>query len=71
MRIPETASASEIEPGHNALKTRALFGNHFEDTEARKQGSLATRKCPEALSLVNARNESVRVPQLNRKRRTG
>ncbi len=38
---------------------------HLEDTETRKQESLGTRNRPEALALLNARNESVRQPQLN------
>ncbi len=38
---------------------------YLEDTETRKQQSLGTRNHPEALALLNARNESVRQPQLN------
>lgn len=38
---------------------------YLEDTETRKQQSLGTRHRPEALALLNARNESVRQPQLN------
>ena len=38
---------------------------YLEDTETRKQESLGTRNRPEALALLNARNESVRQPQLN------
>ncbi|HWV98454.1 MAG TPA: hypothetical protein VNZ64_02055 [Candidatus Acidoferrum sp.] len=38
---------------------------YVEDTETRKQESLGTRDRAEAKSLLNARNESVRQPQLN------
>ncbi len=41
---------------------------YLEDTETRKQQSLGTRNRPEALALLNARNESVRqrrVPMAN------
>ncbi|HNW06940.1 MAG TPA: tyrosine-type recombinase/integrase [Verrucomicrobiota bacterium] len=38
---------------------------YVEDTETRKQESLGTRDRAEAMSLLNARNESVRQPQLN------
>jgi len=38
---------------------------YLEDTETRKQQSLGTRNRTEALALLNARNESVRQPQLN------
>ena len=38
---------------------------YLEDTETRKQESLGTRNRPAALALLNARNESVRQPQLN------
>ncbi|MCI0534979.1 MAG: hypothetical protein L0Z50_07110 [Verrucomicrobiales bacterium] len=38
---------------------------YLEDTETRKQESLGTRDRAETMSLLNARNESVRQPQLN------
>ena len=38
---------------------------YVEDTETRKQESLGTKNRAEAKSLLNARNESVRQPQLN------
>src|SRR3974390_574196 len=38
---------------------------YVEDTETRKQESLGTRDRDEAKALLNARNESVRQPQLN------
>ena len=38
---------------------------YLEDTETRKQESTGTRNRAEATSLLNARNESVRQPQLN------
>jgi hypothetical protein len=38
---------------------------YIEDTEARKQESAGTRNRAEATSLLNARNESIRQPQLN------
>ena len=38
---------------------------YIEDTETRKQESTGTRNRAEATSLLNARNESVRQPQLN------
>jgi integrase len=38
---------------------------YLEDTLTRKQESLGTRDRAEATSLLNARNESVRQPQLN------
>ena len=38
---------------------------YVEDTEIRKQESLGTKDRAEAKSLLNARNESVRQPQLN------
>src|SRR6266498_5231034 len=38
---------------------------YLEDTETRKQESLGTRDRAEATTLLNARNESVRQPQLN------
>jgi integrase len=38
---------------------------YLEDTESRKQESLGTRDRTEAMSLLNARNESVRQPHLN------
>jgi hypothetical protein len=42
---------------------RGIF--YMEDTETRKQESLGTRDRAEATSILNARNESVRQPQLN------
>lgn len=38
---------------------------YIEDTETRKQESLGTKDRTEAKSLLNARNEAVRQPQLN------
>src|SRR5688572_14252502 len=38
---------------------------YIEDTETKKQESLGTRDRAEAKTLLNARNESVRQPQLN------
>ena len=38
---------------------------YIEDTETRKQESTGTKNRAEATSLLNARNESVRQPQLN------
>ncbi|MGO8697525.1 MAG: hypothetical protein ACLQVY_07390 [Limisphaerales bacterium] len=38
---------------------------YIEETETRKQESTGTRNRAEATSLLNARNESVRAPQLN------
>ena len=38
---------------------------YVEDTENRKQESLGTKDRAQAKSLLNARNESVRQPQLN------
>ena len=38
---------------------------YIEDTRTRKQESLGTKNRAEATSLLNARNESVRQPQLN------
>src|SRR5688500_5540507 len=48
------------------LYRRKVGGMYYvEDTETRKQESLGTRDRREATSLLNARNESVRQPQLN------
>ena len=48
------------------LYRRKLGGTFYvEDTETRKQESLGTKNRAEAMSLLNARNESVRQPQLN------
>ena len=48
------------------LYRRKLGGTFYvEDTQTRKQESLGTKNRAEALSLLNARNESVRQPQLN------
>src|SRR6266550_5041387 len=48
------------------LYRRKLGGAFYvEDTETRKQESLGTKNRAEATSLLNARNESVRQPQLN------
>ena len=48
------------------LYRRKLGGMFYiEDTETRKQESLGTKNRAEAMSLLNARNESVRQPQLN------
>ena len=38
---------------------------YVEDTQTKKQESLGTRIRTEAESLLNARNEAVRQPQLN------
>src|SRR5271169_3287811 len=38
---------------------------YIEDTETRKQESTGTRNCAEATSVLHARNESIRQPQLN------
>ena len=40
---------------------------YIEDTETRKQESTGTRNRAEATSLLNARNESIRQPQLNQR----
>lgn len=46
------------------LYCRKLGGMFYiEDTETRKQESLGTKNRAEAMSLLNARNESVRRPQ--------
>jgi integrase len=48
------------------LYRRKVGGMYYvEDTETRKQESLGTRDRAEAKALLNARNESVRQPQLN------
>ena len=48
------------------LYRRKVGGMYYiEDTETRKQESLGTKDRAEAKSLLNARNESVRQPQLN------
>ncbi|MEO7299177.1 MAG: hypothetical protein ABI042_11455 [Verrucomicrobiota bacterium] len=48
------------------LYRRKLGGTFYvEDTETRQQESLGTKDRAEATSLLNARNESVRQPQLN------
>src|ERR1022692_3201397 len=48
------------------LYRRKLGGVFYiEDTETRKQESLGTKDRAEATSLLHARNESVRQPQLN------
>ena len=48
------------------LYRRKLGGTFYvEDTETRKQESLGTKDRAEATALLNARNESVRQPQLN------
>ena len=48
------------------LYRRKLGGTFYvEDTQTRKQESLGTKNRAEATSLLNARNESVRQPQLN------
>ena len=48
------------------LYRRKLGGTFYvEDTQTRKQESLGTKNRAEAVSLLNARNESVRQPQLN------
>ena len=49
------------------LYRRKLGGVFYlEDTQTRKQESLGTKDRAEATALLNARNESVRQPQLNR-----
>ena len=49
------------------LYRRKLGGMFYvEDTQTRKQESLGTKDRVEAKALLNARNESVRQPQLNR-----
>ncbi len=52
---------------HRFILYRRKAGGMFylEDTETRKQESLGTRDRTEATSLLNARNEAVRQPQLN------
>src|SRR5450432_590210 len=52
---------------HRFILYRRKLGGTFyvEDTETRKQESLGTKDRAEATSLLNARNESVRQPQLN------
>jgi integrase len=52
---------------HRFILYRRKLGGMFylEDTETRKQESLGTRDRAEATSLLNARNEAVRQPQLN------
>src|SRR5678815_4428541 len=52
---------------HRFILYRRKLGGKFylEDTETRKQESLGTRDRAEATSVLNARNESVRQPQLN------
>jgi integrase len=52
---------------HRFILYRRKAGGMFylEDTETRKQESLGTRDRAEATSLLNARNEAVRQPQLN------
>jgi hypothetical protein len=48
------------------LYRRKLGGTFYvEDTQTRKQESLGTKDRAEAMSLFNARNESVRQPRLN------
>ena len=48
------------------LYRRKLGGTFYvEDTQTRTQESLGTKNRAEAVSLLNARNESVRQPQLN------
>ena len=48
------------------LYRRKLGGMFYiEDTETRKHESLGTKDRAEATALLNARNESVRQPQLN------
>lgn len=48
------------------LYRRKLGGMFYiEDTETRKQESLGTKDRAEATSILHARNESVRQPQLN------
>ena len=49
------------------LYRRKLGGVFYlEDTQTSKQESLGTKNRAEATALLNARNESVRQPQLNR-----
>jgi integrase len=49
------------------LYRRKLGGVFYiEDTQTRKQESLGTKDRAEASALLNARNESIRQPQLNR-----
>ncbi|HEU5125312.1 MAG TPA: hypothetical protein VFW05_14765 [Verrucomicrobiae bacterium] len=51
---------------HFILYHRKLGGTFYvEDTKTRKQERLGTKNRAEAMSLLNARNESVRQPQLN------
>src|SRR5580658_7412208 len=38
---------------------------YLEDTQSKKQESLHTKNRAEAITVLNARNESVRQPQLN------
>src|SRR5208283_4902558 len=38
---------------------------YLEDTQSKKQESLHTKNRADAVSVLNARNESVRQPQLN------
>src|SRR5437660_10622670 len=48
------------------LYRRKLGGTFYiEDTKTRKQESLGTKDRAEAMSLLNARNESFRQPHLN------
>lgn len=52
------------------MKTRFILfrraGTYYcEDTVTRKQTSLRTKKESEAVTMLNARNESFRQPQLN------
>jgi hypothetical protein len=57
---------SELMKRRFILYRRKLGGTFYvEDTETRKQESLGTKSRAEATSLLNARNESVRQPQLN------
>ena len=57
---------SELMKRRFILYRRKLGGTFYvEDTETRKQESLGTKNCAEATSLLNARNEPVRQPQLN------
>ena len=67
-RLCRLASDEKSEPmiRRFILYRRKLGGTFYvEDTETRKQESLGTKDRAEATSLVNARNESVRQPQLN------
>ena len=49
------------------LYRRKLGGMFYvEDTQTRKQETLGTKDWAKAKALLNARNESVRQPQLNR-----